>query len=100
MPHAAPPELIDSIKQKLDKALKPETVLIRDDSRKHAKHREAAGRYHLSIHVVSDCFRDLSPIERHRLVYRTLEEELRGPLHALRLTTGIPGRQPANSAEN
>lgn len=90
MTPAAPPDLLASIRRKLETALEPESLVITDDSARHAGHREAAGRFHLSIVLVSTGFRGLSSIERHRLVYAALAEELAGPVHALSLDTRVP----------
>lgn len=91
MTPAAPPDLLASVRRKLEAALEPESLLITDESARHAGHREAAGRFHLSIVVVSTHFHGLSGVERHRLVYTILAEELAGPVHALRLDARPPG---------
>lgn len=88
----APPRLLDTVRRKLDDALQPDSLVITDDSARHAGHREAAGRYHLKIRVVSARFRGLSAVERHRLVHAALAEELAGPVHAL----NVDARPPAD----
>ena len=90
MSHTAPPELIDAIRSKLNTALEPDALEVIDDSARHAGHREARGRFHLKISVVSGRFRGLSRLERHRLVYGALSEELSGPVHALNLQARAP----------
>jgi len=85
-----PPHLLDTVRRKLSEALAPEHLEIRDDTRKHARHREAAGRAHLAVRIVSARFAGLGPLERHRLVYDILAAELEGPLHALRLHARPP----------
>ena len=42
---------------------------------------------HWEAVVVSDAFAGKSLIERHRLVFAALAEELKGPIHALTLKT-------------
>ncbi|MGH9484625.1 MAG: BolA family protein [Terriglobales bacterium] len=90
MAPAAPPDLLATVRRKLEAALKPESLVITDDSARHAGHREAAGRFHLNIAIVSARFRGLSGVERHRLVYAALAEELAGPVHALNLDARLP----------
>jgi sulfur transfer protein SufE/stress-induced morphogen len=69
---------------------------IIDESSQHAGHAGAkgvsspSGETHFRIRVVSDSFEGLKTIERHRLVYVVLEEELLGPVHALSLETLTP----------
>ena len=45
---------------------------------------------HWSARVVSASFRGKSPIQRHRMVFDALAEEMRGPIHALQLETRTP----------
>ena len=48
------------------------------------------GGDHFSATVVSSAFADKGLIDRHRLVYAALGEAMRGPIHALALTTETP----------
>lgn len=91
MAHAAPTELLDIIREKLQAALEPEVLEVADDSARHAGHREAAGRFHLKVRIVSARFDGLTRLERHRLVYSALAEELAGPVHALNVEARAPG---------
>jgi len=90
MKPTAPPDLLARIRRKLEIALPTESLVITDDSARHAGHREAAGRFHLKIAIVSARFRGLTPVERHRLVYAALSEELAGPVHALNVDARPP----------
>lgn len=90
MPRTAPPELLDTLRAKLQDALEPESLEVTDDSARHTGHRQAAGRFHLKARIVSTRFRGLSRVQRHRLVYRALTEELAGPVHALNVEARAP----------
>ncbi|HYW75788.1 MAG TPA: BolA family protein [Gammaproteobacteria bacterium] len=90
MPPTAPPELLETIRAKLEAALAPQSLEIIDDSARHAGHREAAGRFHLKVVVVAERFEGLPAVQRHRLVYDTLAEELSGPVHALNVDAQTP----------
>ncbi len=90
MPPTAPPELLDAIRAKLEAALDPQSLEVIDDSARHAGHREAAGRFHLKVAVVSHRFEALSAVQRHRLIYDALAEELSGPVHALNVDARAP----------
>jgi BolA protein len=82
----------DRIREKLTSGLKPLSLEITDDSHRHAGHAGArpGGESHFTVAVVSDAFEGMSRVERQRLVYRLLEEELAGPVHALALRTIAP----------
>ena len=49
------------------------------------------GQDHWQAVIVSAAFAGVGPVARHRLVYRALAEEMKGPIHALSLTTLAPG---------
>lgn len=82
-----------AIKSKLEAAFGPETLEIADDSHLHAGHSGArtGGESHFTVRIVSEAFRGLSRVERHRLVTAALSDELAGPVHALSLTLRAPG---------
>lgn len=45
---------------------------------------------HWEATVTSKAFEGKSPIQRHRLVFDALAEEMKGPIHALTLKTVVP----------
>lgn len=47
-------------------------------------------RDHWRAKIVSRAFDGVSAVMRHRLVYKALADELRGPIHALALETLTP----------
>ena len=52
---------------------------------------------HYKAVVVSEAFDGSLPIKRHRLVYGALEEEMKGPIHALTLETYTPAEWDRSS---
>jgi BolA protein len=82
----------DTIRTKLSGRFVPTRLEIVDDSHRHAGHAGArpGGESHFTVTIVSDAFTGLSRVMRQRLVYETLAEELRGPVHALALSTLAP----------
>ncbi|KAF6760144.1 bola-like protein-domain-containing protein [Ephemerocybe angulata] len=86
-----------SIQEKVSKAflakLRPEALTITNDSwqhRHHAAMREDGGgngETHFTINIVSDEFKGKSSMQRHRMIYSLLSEELAGSVHALSLHT-------------
>lgn len=63
-----------------------------DDSARHAGHAGSrpGGATHYKLKVVSDAFAGLSRIERHRLIYTILADELRDHIHALNIEAKTP----------
>lgn len=82
----------DAIEAKLTQGLAPQGLVIVDESASHAGHAgaPAGGESHFRVEVVSQAFSGLSRIERQRMVYDLLAEELAGPVHALALKTMAP----------
>lgn len=42
---------------------------------------------HFRAEVVADAFQGKNMVEQHQMVYRALEEQMKGPIHALQLDT-------------
>lgn len=77
------------IGEKLRKALSPDSLVILDESKKHAGHEGAkpGESTHFRIKVVSQKFSGLTHLQRHRMVYQILDSEIKNNIHALALTT-------------
>ncbi|HEX6980564.1 MAG TPA: BolA family protein [Alphaproteobacteria bacterium] len=82
----------ERIRRKLTQAFSPARLDIIDDSHRHAGHAGARpeGETHFSVEIVSDAFTGRTRVERQRLVYATLADELRERVHALALKTLTP----------
>jgi BolA protein len=87
-----PVRVADEIRSKLAAGLAPLQLDIVDESHLHAGHSGApeGGESHFRVAVVSAAFEGVSRVQRQRMVYELLAEELRGPVHALSLTTSTP----------
>lgn len=82
-----------AIRTKLENAFAPETLTIRDESYLHAGHagHNPGGESHFAVTIASASFTGKSRLERQRMVYGVLAEEMKGRIHALRLTLTAPG---------
>ena len=82
----------ERLRRKLNESLHPTQLRIVDESDRHAGHAGARpeGETHFNITVVASAFAGKSRVQRQRLVYGILKEELAGPVHALSLTTVTP----------
>lgn len=45
---------------------------------------------HFKAEVISPAFSGKTPIQQHKMVYEALGEQMKGPIHALQLTTRTP----------
>jgi BolA protein len=81
------------IREKLTAALHPEQLEVVDESHRHAGHAGArpGGETHFRVDVVAAAFEGKSRLERQRLVYALLKDEMSQQIHALSLVTRTPG---------
>lgn len=78
-------------------ALKPSSLQVIDNSEQHAGHAGALGlngESHFALSIVAEAFEGLSMVQRHRLVYTLLDEEMRaGHIHALQIDARSPSEK-------
>ncbi len=94
-PSAEPPAELSvaaAIRRKLTAALSPTRLEIVDDSHRHAGHAGARpeGETHFRVEIVAAAFAGRSRVERQRMVYAALADELASRVHALALATRTP----------
>jgi BolA family transcriptional regulator, general stress-responsive regulator len=73
------------IEQKLRNAFSPTHLTVLDESHKHAGHGSFVGEggTHFRVTIISAAFEGLTALQRHRLVYDVLKDEMANGLHAL-----------------
>ncbi len=78
----------------LSAALEPLHVEVIDDSAKHAGHAGAeGGAGHYRVRILSEKFRGLPVLARHRLVYEALRPLIPEEIHALGNEADAPGER-------
>ena len=80
----------NTIRQKLEEALKPELIEIVDDSAAHAGHAGNTGGGHYNVTIVSQEFEGKSLVQRHQLVYKALGDMMKDAIHALGINALTP----------
>lgn len=85
----------DRIAAKLTSAFQPTRLEIVDDSSRHhghaGEHPDGGGETHFNVALESAAFAGKSRVERQRLVYSVLADELKERVHALALKLNAPG---------
>jgi BolA protein len=78
----------ETIQAKLEAAFAPAALHILDESHLHAGHHghDGRGESHFAVSISAAAFAGKSRVERQRMVYAVLAEELAGQVHALRLS--------------
>jgi BolA protein len=81
-----------SIRERLERALRPTRLDIVDESHLHAGHNDQAraGESHFRVLVVSPEFTGKSRLARHRMVNEILAAELATKVHALAIHAYAP----------
>ena len=84
--------IAQEIEEKLRAGLHPVQIEIINDSHKHRGHAgdNGSGESHFTVKVVAAAFAGQSRVTRQRAVYKLLQDELEGPVHALALITQTP----------
>ena len=82
----------ESMRRKLTDALAPDRLDIVDQSHRHEGHagHDGRGESHFAVAIVSRAFEGKNRVQRQRLVYDILQEELADRVHALSLKTATP----------
>jgi BolA protein len=88
------------IQQAIERKLRGElTPIVLDVINESSMHSVPPGsETHFKVTVVSSAFEGKSLVERHRLVYAVLDEEMRGGIHALTITSRTPAEWEKNAA--
>ena len=83
----------ESLRAKLSAAFCPVMLQINDDSARHAGHAGAreGGESHFNVVIEAAAFEGVAPVQRQRMIYAALAEELAGPVHALSVKALAPG---------
>ena len=79
-----------TIEARLQAALQPSSLQVRDDSALHAGHAGAREGGHYAVHITSARFAGLSGVARHRLVYHALGPLAPLGIHALAIQARAP----------
>lgn len=80
--------------RQLKRKLKAKEIAIEDQGRWHQSHAEAvrSGGGHFAVVVIASCFRNKTPLQRHRMVYDALKDMHRD-IHALSIRAMTPTEQ-------
>jgi BolA family transcriptional regulator, general stress-responsive regulator len=83
-----------AIESDLRQRLRPDSIVVRDDSHHHAGHAGAREGGHFHVRIVAGCFAGQRAVARHRLVYDALGPLAARGIHALAIEALAPGESP------
>ena len=70
--------------------LNPLKVEIEDEGHLHVGHAGAKSGGHFKLFIVSQSFNNMTQINRHKLIYKTLSKLLKTEIHALSINAKSP----------
>ncbi|HUN26264.1 MAG TPA: BolA family protein [Steroidobacteraceae bacterium] len=83
-------DTVAKIRAALERELTPARLTIEDESAAHAGHAGAREGGHFRLRVVSERFRGLTALARHRLVYEAVAPLMSEGVHALAIEARTP----------
>lgn len=90
-------ERIREIRERLTVNLLPLQLDISDDSHQHVGHAGArGGAGHFTVHITTAAFTDKPLIERHRMIYESLQDMMHTEIHALSIQARSPDELQAS----
>ena len=84
----------NEIEQLLSEHFQPTHLRVENESHMHSV--PANSETHFKVELVTDQFASMRKVARHQAVYRVLQAQLAGPVHALALHTYSPDEWQVN----
>jgi len=76
----------DKIKEKFNKKINPENLILVDNSGLHTKHKSFdSQKFYLKIIIKSEKLRAMSKIDAHKVIFSILQDEMKNKIHALEI---------------
>jgi BolA protein len=83
-------ETVELLRQRLQ-SLNPLSVVIEDESHRHAGHAGAREGGHYELLIIAEVFTGKNTVARHRLIYDAAGDLMRRGIHALSIRAFAPG---------
>ena len=76
----------DEIKEKINKKINPENLVLIDNSTLHNKHKfYDSNKFHLKIIIKSEKLKNMEKINAHKEIFSILKDEMSSKIHALEI---------------
>ena len=76
----------DKIKEKINKKINPENLILIDNSSLHTKHKSFdSNKFHLKIIIKSEKLKKMDKIAAHKQIFSILKDEMNNKIHALEI---------------
>ena len=79
-------DLFGQIKEKINKKINPENIILIDNSSFHSKHKSFdPNKFHIKIIIRSEKLKSMNKIAAHKEIFSILENEMKNKIHALEI---------------
>ena len=76
----------DQIREKINKKVNPENIILIDNSSFHTKHKSFdSNKFHLKIIITSAKLKNMGKIAAHREIFSILKDDMKNKIHALEI---------------
>ena len=76
----------DEVKEKINKKINPENIILIDNSYIHTKHKSFdVNKFHLKIIIKSKKLKSMNKIKAHKEIFSILKDEMSDKIHALEI---------------
>ena len=76
----------DEVKEKINKKINPENIILIDNSHLHSKHKSFdINKFHLKIIIKSQKLKNMNKIMAHKEIFSILKDEMKQKIHALEI---------------
>ena len=79
-------DFFGQIKEKINKKINPENIILIDNSSFHSKHKSFdPNKFHLKIIIKSEKLKSMNKIAAHKEIFSILKNEMKNKIHALEI---------------
>ena len=79
-------DFFDKFKEKINKKITPENIILIDNSYLHSKHKSFdINKFHLKLIIKSKRLKSINKIQAHKEIFSILKDEMKNKIHALEI---------------
>ena len=79
-------DFFGQIKEKINKKINPENIILIDNSSFHSKHKSFdPNKLHVKIIIRSEKLKSMNKIAAHKEIFSILKKEMKNKIHALEI---------------
>ena len=77
---------LEKVKAKINYKLRPEHILLIDNSYLHTKHKSFdSNKFHFKLIIKSEKLKNMVKIDAHKAIFSILNDEMKNKIHALEI---------------